>query len=137
MLRPQLNATLKQHGLLPTLAGGTTSFLRADGTWSAPGGTPAGSDTQVQINISGAFGASANFTYDASDNFVAGDSAKAQLNVSGDNRRIHLNANSPVLGNTTGLFYIYNTNTSTYWYCTLDGAGAWVNTDTGSGSLPT
>jgi len=32
-----LNATTSQHGLLPKLGGGTTNFLRADGTWAAPG----------------------------------------------------------------------------------------------------
>lgn len=31
-----LNATTTHHGLLPKLGGGTTDFLRADGTWSAP-----------------------------------------------------------------------------------------------------
>lgn len=31
-----LNATTSLHGLLPKLGGGTTNFLRADGTWSAP-----------------------------------------------------------------------------------------------------
>jgi hypothetical protein len=33
-----LNATTSLHGLLPKLGGGTTNFLRADGTWAAPGG---------------------------------------------------------------------------------------------------
>lgn len=31
-----LNATTTYHGLLPKLGGGTTDFLRADGTWNAP-----------------------------------------------------------------------------------------------------
>lgn len=37
-----LNATTSAHGLLPKLGGGTTNFLRADGTWAAPagGGSP-------------------------------------------------------------------------------------------------
>ena len=33
-----LNATTSAHGLLPKLGGGTTNFLRADGTWAAPAG---------------------------------------------------------------------------------------------------
>ena len=33
-----LNATTGVHGLLPKLGGGTTNFLRADGTWNAPAG---------------------------------------------------------------------------------------------------
>jgi hypothetical protein len=32
-----LNASTSAHGLLPKLAGGTTSFLRADGTYAVPG----------------------------------------------------------------------------------------------------
>lgn len=31
-----LDATTVQHGLCPKLGGGTTNFLRADGTWEAP-----------------------------------------------------------------------------------------------------
>ncbi|HSW62703.1 MAG TPA: hypothetical protein VLH56_05250 [Dissulfurispiraceae bacterium] len=34
-----LNATAERHGLLPKLGGGTSNFLRADGTWGLP---PAG-----------------------------------------------------------------------------------------------
>lgn len=37
-----LNATISAHGLLPKLGGGTTNFLRADGTWSAPAGGTGG-----------------------------------------------------------------------------------------------
>jgi len=34
-----LNATTGHHGLLPKLGGGTSNYLRADGSWAAPGGT--------------------------------------------------------------------------------------------------
>lgn len=33
-----LNASTSRHGLLLKLGGGTTNFLRADGTWQSPGG---------------------------------------------------------------------------------------------------
>jgi hypothetical protein len=33
-----LDATTLKHGLLPKLGGGTSNFLRADGTWNAPAG---------------------------------------------------------------------------------------------------
>lgn len=33
-----LDATTNKHGLLPKLGGGTTNFLRADGTWQTPAG---------------------------------------------------------------------------------------------------
>ena len=32
-----LNSSLTAHGLLPKLGGGTSNFLRADGTWASPG----------------------------------------------------------------------------------------------------
>jgi hypothetical protein len=50
----------------PDGGGSTTDYLRADGTWAAPGGagSPGGSNTQVQFNDSGSFGGSANFTWD-------------------------------------------------------------------------
>jgi len=34
-----LNASTAAHGLLPKLGGGTANYLRADGSWSPPGGT--------------------------------------------------------------------------------------------------
>ena len=34
-------------GLVPLSGGGTTNFLRADGTWAAAGGAPAGTNTQT------------------------------------------------------------------------------------------
>jgi len=50
-------------GLAPASGGGTTNFLRADGTWAAPpgggGGSPGGSSGQVQYNNAGAFGGAA------------------------------------------------------------------------------
>lgn len=37
-----LDATTSAHGLLPKLGGGSTNFLRADGTWATPPGTGGG-----------------------------------------------------------------------------------------------
>jgi hypothetical protein len=50
------NFTSTLAGLAPLSGGGTTNFLRADGTWSAPGGggAPGGSTLQVQYNNAGA-----------------------------------------------------------------------------------
>lgn len=48
-------------GLAPASGGGTTNFLRADGTWAAPpggGGSPAGSGSEIQYRVDGTtFGA--------------------------------------------------------------------------------
>lgn len=47
------DATTGHHGLLPKLGGGTTNFLRADGTWNAPAGGGA-VDWVQNVNESGA-----------------------------------------------------------------------------------
>jgi len=47
-----LNATTGLHGLLPKLGGGTTNFLRADGTWAAPAGSAWAGDI-ADINLDG------------------------------------------------------------------------------------
>jgi hypothetical protein len=61
-------------GLVPVSVGGTTNFLRADGVWAVPagggGGTPGGSNTQVQYNNSGAFAGSANFTWNNTNSIL-------------------------------------------------------------------
>lgn len=58
-----LNATTGAHGLLPKLAGGTSTYLRADGTWATPPSsgltwgtstiqaTPGGTDTPAAVTI--------------------------------------------------------------------------------------
>jgi hypothetical protein len=65
----QLNLfTSALKGLVPLSGGGTTNFLRADGTWVAPpgggGGSPGGSTTQGQFNNAGAFAGSSGLIFD-------------------------------------------------------------------------
>ena len=68
--------TSTDAGLVPATGGGTTNFLRADGTFAAPpGGTPGGSDTQIQFNDDGAFAGDADLTWNKTTNVlgVTGD----------------------------------------------------------------
>ena len=68
--------TSTDAGLVPATGGGTTNFLRADGTFAAPpGGSPGGSTTQVQFNNAGSFGGDADLTWNSTTNVlgVTGD----------------------------------------------------------------
>lgn len=51
-------------GLAPASGGGTTNFLRADGSWAVPagggGGSPGGVSGELQFNNAGAFGGAAD-----------------------------------------------------------------------------
>lgn len=59
------------NGVTLTTGGGTTNFLRADGSYAAPpGGAPGGSNTQIQFNDSSAFGGDANLTWDKTNNIL-------------------------------------------------------------------
>jgi hypothetical protein len=56
--------TATENGLAPASGGGTTNFLRADGTWVAPGGGLGGSIANTQV----AYGSGTNIA--GSNNFV-------------------------------------------------------------------
>ncbi len=61
--------------ILPSQGTHSGKFLTTNGTvlsWAVGGGSVAGSDTHVQFNNSGAFGGSANFTWDDSTLAVTG-----------------------------------------------------------------
>jgi hypothetical protein len=62
--------TSSDAGLAPASGGGTTNFLRADGTWAAAGSPPAGSNTQIQFNDSSAFGGDADLTWNKTTNVL-------------------------------------------------------------------
>lgn len=155
------------------LAGGTTDqylakISSADGDyeWRSPsgGGSPGGSDTQIQFNNAGVFAGSENLVYDGTKiasnvkieasnasgtffdtgagTFDVGDTAAianlTTINLDDANNRIVLSANRPVIGNAanSGKVYMWNGSTSTYWYLAIGTAGAIITGDTGSASIP-
>src|SRR5690606_459966 len=72
---PEFSTSTK--GLVPASGGGTTNFLRADGTWAAPpsggggGGTIGGSATSGQVAYgtgSNTIGSESSFSYNANTN---------------------------------------------------------------------
>lgn len=99
------NATTSKHGFLPKLPGGTTNFLREDGTFAAPpggGGSPGGSDQDIQYNNSGAFGGSSGrFKWDYGSNKMSiFSSSTANLNIL-DDQALKIIGNRLYLGDTT------------------------------------
>jgi hypothetical protein len=62
-----LTGTIAIADISATGTPSATTFLRGDGVWATPagggGGTPSGSNTQLQFNDSGAFGGDAGLTY--------------------------------------------------------------------------
>ncbi len=75
--------TEEAAGLVPPPGTATGLFLRDDGTWAAGGGggSPAGSTTQIQFNNAGAFGGSADFTFDDSTNTVTLPGADTRIDI--------------------------------------------------------
>ena len=110
-------------GLAPASGGGTTNFLRADGTWAAPpgggGGSPAGSNREIQFNNSGSFGADANFSWSTGSRLLVGtttDNGVDKLQVSGSAIATRLKVNTS--GQTVNISNYYNGGT---------GNNLWIN----------
>jgi hypothetical protein len=63
-LATQVTGNLPVTNLNSGTGATSSTYWRGDGTWASVAASPAGSNTQVQYNNSGAFGASASFTWD-------------------------------------------------------------------------
>lgn len=122
----------------------TTQWVASSG-----GGTPAGSNTQVQINNSGSFGATSNFTYNISnDQFNIGSSSgNGFVNVGGFVMTIkaanvlHINTSSMIFDNSSSNNQIYYCNSGGQFSqnssFTFDGNTFGVNHIKGTTSAPT
>jgi hypothetical protein len=60
------SGTVAVAGINATGTPSSSTYLRGDGSWTTVNANPGGSNTQVQFNNSGAFGASSSFTWDGS-----------------------------------------------------------------------
>jgi hypothetical protein len=77
-------ATTSLKGLAPARSGVATEYLDGTGAYSTPPPTaPAGSTTQIQFNNAGAFGGSADLTFDDSTNRLALAGSDATIDVTG------------------------------------------------------
>lgn len=96
-----------------------TSDASGLATWqTAGGGTPAGSNTQVQYNNSGAFGASSNFTYDGTTlNATTGLDAWGLATIVGENTQT--SNNSEVYGVKGVISNPYSTDSAGVYGVTL------------------
>lgn len=113
-------------GVVPSSGGGTTTFLRADGTFAIPPGTaaPGGSNMQLQYNNSGVFGGASPTAWDsaASSLYIGGDNSGAEagsLNVIAKSDGIFAGLNlisfdravkAGIILRSSGDFFLYSNN---------------------------
>jgi hypothetical protein len=110
------------QGVVPASGGGTSNFLRADGTFAAPTATaPASPTTSVQFNNAGAFGGSANFTY------VSGTNTVSFGNLTGSATSMTIQPLAPTSGSAGALTVQARAGVAT------NGAGGAVNLTAGAG----
>jgi len=131
-----LNATVSAHGLLPKLGGGTTNFLRADGTWAEPpGGSHAATHQNGgadEISVAGLSGLLADgqtpLSHASSHQSGGADSIKLD-DLAAPDDNTDLNATT----SAHGLLPKLGGGTTNY----LREDGTWQNPTSGSGGFPT
>lgn len=98
------------NGVTLVTGGSSTKYLSQDGTYTTPagggGGSPGGSDTQIQFNDAGSFGGDAGLLYDKTTTTLTTD--KIVINKSGASSILEIDAH----GSTTNLAKLTFTNSA-------------------------
>ena len=144
------NFTSALKGLVPSSGGGTTNFLRADGTWAAAGGgggTPGGSTSQLQYNNAGAFGGMSGWAWTDATRRLAINGGTVTtagsifditqtLNVPGQAFNVLKIAITKTSAAGTSKFFDFSVDTNPSFYVDLNGTVAASSfTDLGSGFI--
>jgi len=95
-----LDSTTGKHGLLPKLGGGTTDFLRADGTWAAPPGAGGGESNTMSSQGSGSSIYYQKSGVDLQLNGIKSENAYIDVSLDAVSHDIEITANVGAVGNT-------------------------------------
>ena len=136
----QTTTTAAINALLPSQATNSGKYLTTDGTntsWAtvSGGGSPGGSTTQVQFNNAGAFGGSANFTWDGTNVQLGTQGALRFADADSSN---YVAFKAPTTIGTNVTWTLPSIDGSSTQVLSTNGAGtlSWVTQSGGGGGSP-
>jgi hypothetical protein len=136
----QTTTTAAINALLPSQTTNSGKYLTTDGTntsWAtvSGGGTPGGSNTQVQFNNSGSFGGSANFTWDGTNVQLGTQGALRFADADSSN---YVAFKAPTTIGTNVTWTLPSIDGSSTQVLSTNGAGtlSWVTQSGGGGGSP-
>ena len=134
-----LDSSTSRHGLLLKLGGGTTNFLRADGTWNAPAGgasitgSPANTNIATFTNSStitgGTLNSNGSLTWGGTDltlNVTSSASAHFRIESAGSTatNTLELRNNHASAAGASNIIFRKGTSGTNSWYVGMAGNGS-------------